>query len=464
MDYISKLGQFGYILKKSKLSNEELISIRNDLTIAPNVIKGYGAKPLSFPVYKETKNHIILPKYYGIKRFGNPGTILKEKYEKINVKFNGKLRPKQEEITNDILNHIQKEKRCLLALNTGGGKTVISLDIISQLKRKALIVVHKEFLMEQWRDRIQQFLPSAKIGYIQGDKCDIEGKDIIIGMIQSLCKRNYGKDFLKDIGLTLIDEVHHIGSRVFTQALLKVNKQYMLGLSATPKRKDGLTCVLNWTFGKFIVPVIEKKRNNVHIKMIEYHPNVIEKRLYRGGGINIQNMTNQLCDDIKRTTQCINIIIEQYQLNKDILVLSDRVEHIKYMYSSMEKSGYDSGLYIGGMKEQERNISSNKRIIFATYQMVSEAFDVPRLNTLIMCTPKKDIIQIVGRILRKQHQDFNPLVVDLWDKVSVFERWGFQRIRYYKKMDYKLNKINETSIENSNEPNIVYCFNDSDDE
>jgi superfamily II DNA or RNA helicase len=634
MDRDIKLGHFGYIFNKNKLNEVELNTIRNDLNICPIVIKGYGAKPEKFPVYKETKNHIMLPKYYALNKYGKPDYILKDKYQKISVKFNGKLRNDQINISNEMIDQINTDKRCLLSAFTGIGKTVISLNVIAQLKRKTLIIVHKEFLMEQWRDRIHQFLPKAKIGYIQGDKCDIDGNDIIIGMIQSLSKRNYPKNTFDTIGMTLIDEClpyreciltengpieigklyhmwnrkeqlpmvksfnektnhfefkkityafrkinpkllkikfghkkvsctpnhpfltsngyvkacelnvgdliishydtkkeitdnndelqidykfldygysriqeikevantlkipyvydievednhnfvvcsassengvvvhncHHIGSRVFTQSLLKINKQVMIGLSATPTRKDGLTCVLKWTFGKFICPVSETKRNNVNIRMIEYRPDIIEKRLYSGGGVNIQNLLNQLTAENTRTQTCIQTIKNEYSLGKDILVLSDRVEHIKEIYNQLNDLDYNVGLYIGGMKELDRNESASKKIILATFQMVSEAFDVPRLNTLIMCTPKKDVIQIVGRILRKQHDDFDPLVIDFWDRISVFERWGFQRIRYYKKMGYifnnnKIKEIKETN--NSSEPKLDYCFQDSDSE
>lgn len=461
--YKSKLGQFGYILKKKRITNDQLLGIRYDLNVSPIAIKGYGAKPEKFPVYKETKNHIILPKYYGIEKFGKPCKILKDNYTKISVKFNGELRPDQKGIAKEMIDQIELDKRCLLALQTGRGKTVVGLYAISRLKRKTLIVVHKEFLMEQWRDRIQQFLPDAKIGYIQGSKCEVIDKDIIIGMIQSLSKREYPKDTFDTIGMTIIDEVHHIGSKVFTQSLLKINKQVMIGLSATPSRKDGLTCVMKWTFGKFICPKAIDKRNNVKVRVIDYHPEVVEKRLYRGGGINIQNMLNQLTDDLTRTNACIESIKNEYTLGKDVLVLSDRVEHVKYMHSKLNALGLDVGLYIGGMKESERNNSSSKKVILATFQMVSEAFDVPRLNTLIMCTPKKDIIQIAGRILRKQHTAFDPLIIDYWDRVSVFDKWGFQRMRYYKKMKYQHTTAVDTKPKLI-EPKLEYCFSDSDSE
>jgi superfamily II DNA or RNA helicase len=315
--------------------------------------------------------------------------------------------------------------------------------------------------MEQWRDRIQQFLPSAKIGYIQGSVCDTKDKDIVIGMIQSLCKKEYKKQQL-DFGFTVIDECHHIAGQVFSQSLFTINRKYMLALSATPKRKDGLTHVLEWTFGKFIVPTTPTMIQPLGVKVQMYHQNpwLKERSVYMGGKkmVNIQDLVNQLAKTDKRNKTIVKLINQQRKTGKDILVLSDRVEHVKELASNF--STKRAGLFIGGMTEEQRNNSSTKQIIFATYQMVAEAFDVPRLNTLIMCTPKKDVIQIVGRILRKAHTKFNPLVIDILDtSVNVFKNWGILRRRYYNKMKYSINECNEPP----KTPELMYndCFSDT---
>ncbi len=131
----------------------------------------------------------------------------------------------------------------LLDLPCAWGKTSASLYIISQLKKKTIVIVHKEFLMNQWIERIQQFLPNAKIGKIQGQVIDIEGKDIVLGMLQSLSMKDYPASMFDSFGLTIIDEVHHISSEVFSCALFKLVTKYTLGLSATMNRSDGTTKV-----------------------------------------------------------------------------------------------------------------------------------------------------------------------------------------------------------------------------
>ena len=125
----------------------------------------------------------------------------------------------------------------LLDIYCGFGKTVLALKIITMLKLKTLIIVHKGFLMDQWEERINQFIPEAKVGKIQGQIIDIENKDIVIGMLQSLSMKEYPDDQFSDFGLLIVDEVHHISAEIFVRALQKIVTKHTLGLSATMNRK-----------------------------------------------------------------------------------------------------------------------------------------------------------------------------------------------------------------------------------
>ena len=150
----------------------------------------------------------------------------------------------------------------LLELHTGYGKTVCGLKIIAELGVKTIIIIHKEFLLRQWIERIEQFLPDAKVGRIQGSKIDVEDKDIVIGMLQSLSMKDYDISLFNQFGLTIVDECHHIGAEVFSRALFKIVTKYTLGLSATMKRKDGLTKVIKMFLGEVVV---KKRKEKVKI-------------------------------------------------------------------------------------------------------------------------------------------------------------------------------------------------------
>jgi hypothetical protein len=140
----------------------------------------------------------------------------------------------------------------MICLQTGGGKTVCALYIASQLKVKTLIVVHNTFLRDQWIDRVHAFLPNARIGRIQGEEIDIADKDVVLAMIQSISMKDYPPDTFAGVGLTIIDECHHIASEVFVRAFPKITSQHMLGLTATPERKDKLMYVMSWFLGPIL--------------------------------------------------------------------------------------------------------------------------------------------------------------------------------------------------------------------
>jgi superfamily II DNA or RNA helicase len=184
---------------------------------------------------------MYVPRYFGEDLFGQAKTIKITEGDDIYLEFQGTLRDYQIPIVNAYLNHVKEGKGGLLELYCGAGKTSLGLNLISQLKKKTLVIVHKEFLMTQWIERIQQFLPNARIGKIQGQVIDIDNKDIVLAMLQSLSMKDYPSTLFDSFGFTIIDEVHHISSEVFSCALFKLVTKYMLGLSATMNRKDGTT-------------------------------------------------------------------------------------------------------------------------------------------------------------------------------------------------------------------------------
>ena len=128
-----------------------------------------------------------------------------------------------------------------------------STKYFSAIEKKTIIIVHKEFLLRQWIERIEQFLPDAKVGRIQAKIIDTEDKDIVICMLQSLSQKEYPKEMFREYGFTIIDECHHMSAEVFSRAFFKVVTHYTLGLSATIKRKDGLTKIIKWFVGDVVV-------------------------------------------------------------------------------------------------------------------------------------------------------------------------------------------------------------------
>jgi superfamily II DNA or RNA helicase len=473
------LGPKGYTIYKSDLSQSSLNKIKEDLTVRPKVIGGCDAN-CSFPAYRESANKMYVPHYYGIKHFGELAETKIKEGTSIQLEFNGGLRPSQTTMVTAYITHVLQKGYGggLLELNCGGGKTVCGLNIISRLKTKTLIIVHKEFLMNQWIERINQFLPGAKIGKIQGKIIDIENKDIVLGMLQSLSMKDYPSSTFESFGLTIIDEVHHISSEVFSRTLFKLVTRFMLGLSATMNRKDGTTYIFKMFLGEVIYKGEREEKHNVEVRAIDYFVDDDEfnKVVYDyKGNAQYSSMISKLCTYNHRSEFILKVITDLLceDNTQQIMVLAHNKNLLTYLYDSISSRTIASvGYYVGGMKERDLKETESKQIVIATYSMAAEALDIKSLTTLIMATPKTDIEQSVGRILREKHA--SPRVIDIIDSHTNFKNQWKKRKTFYIKENYKIvhttNKLYmsnapKTSIwKTQHDPNKYNVCNDDEDD
>jgi superfamily II DNA or RNA helicase len=445
MELNTYLGQKGYTIAKNELTIEQQKQIRNDLTIKPYVMGSpMNNDQKTFPSYRESSNKFYVPHYYGVENYGNPKQYKISNGNDINLDFNGKLRENQEIVVNTYIEYVNNVGfgGGLLELPCAYGKTVLSLNIISRLNKKTFIIVHKEFLMNQWIERIQQFLPKARVGKIQGPIIDIDDKDIVIGMLQSLSMKEYPTSTFESFGLTIIDEVHHISSEVFSNSLFKLVTKYMLGLSATMNRKDGTTKVFKMFLGDVIFKGKRDEAREVVVHAIKYEVNDDEfnevKLDYRGNPA-YSTMISKLCEYNRRSEFILKVLSSMLETNPDqqIMVLAHNKNVLKYLHDVVAHRNIATvGYYVGGMKESALKETEGKKVVIATYAMAAEALDIKTLTTLIMATPKTDIEQSVGRILREKHS--SPIVVDIIDSHDLFQNQWRKRKTFYKKENYKI--------------------------
>ena len=605
----SKLSNRGYVIQKKFYSDQELKDIKNKLTVAPfNAYKSNFTTTPTFKTYLESINKLYLPRIWGINNLGPPEKFSVNEGVNIDLKFNGSLRDIQKDAKNAYLNNCNdlygSGTICLLC---GQGKTICSLNIVAHLKKKALVIVHKEFLLNQWIERIKTFLPDAQIGRIQGKIFDIAGKDIVIAMLQSLSMKDYDEEAFSSFGTTVVDECfigstliytteglqtieylynswknnsklpyiysynketglfenkkltygwrktatklleitvsditiictnnhkiltnegyikaidlniekhkiytlnntikleqniqniknivnnediyvydievednhnyivtnknintlkngiivsncHHISSEVFSKALPKVSTKYTLGLTATPNRADGLTKVFNWFLGDIVYKGTRKTADNVYIKSLCYkddNPAYCKMEL----GYDNKPVTSRMINNVANYLPRTDLILEttkkvMEEEGRKMLILSDRRDHLKLMYAKLEEMGYDIGFYLGGMKQKDLDISETKAIILGTFSMSSEALDIPELNTLFMTTPKSNIEQSVGRILRKKHE-IRALIIDIKDNFAPFMNQYKKRCAFYKKCKYQ---VEEFEVDNNNYKTVL---------
>ena len=419
--------------------------LKKTLTVRPFSM----VKPQFQPKYKvwhEDAKSLYLPKHFGIERYGQVPEREVAKTPDVHWQFAGSIRPAQLPVVNSFL--LPEPHDGILSLHTGGGKTVCALYIASRLKVPTLVVVHNTFLRDQWVDRIRAFLPKARIGRVQADVVDVQDKDVVIVMLQTLSMKELNDNLFAPIGLVIVDECHHIASEVFVQALPKVTSRYMLGLSATPERKDKLMFAIHW----FLGPLLYKSDTGdsvdtqVKVEMYEYEnndPEFNEIVVSSQGMVSVPIMVNKLtaCED--RTKWLIRILADVMEEGRQVLVLSDRVQHCKDILDGLPSDLKEQACILSqAVKSEVRTeYCKTKTILIATYSMCKEGFDVPTLNTLVMATPRPDIDQIVGRILRveKAGRAVHPLIVDIVD--PQFKRQFGARNTLYKKRQYRVTRM-----------------------
>ncbi len=377
--------------------------------------------------------------------------------------FISQLRDYQIDIVCKCLSHLRTYGGGILSVPCGRGKTIMALYLASILKVKTLVIVHKSFLQDQWIDKIKQFMPSTRIGIIRQNNINVENTDIVVGMLQSIAMKDYDQSIFKGFGLVINDECHHTASRVFSNMLHKTCATYQIGLSATPIRADGLTKVINWYIGDTMYSEKQRINKQVVAKMIYYKscvPCFKELKAWRNKKMRIDTvkMITNLCEMTERTNHIVDIINELRNYpERKILILSERKKHLTAIKTLVDASIVKdienekilpdecrTYYYTGDSKKAERvEAEQHGDILFATYALAHEGLDIERLNTIILTTPKKNIIQSVGRIMRKilQVGDVRPLIIDVSDRLSAFISQTKIREKEYKKNKYKIEKF-----------------------
>jgi superfamily II DNA or RNA helicase len=433
------LTRNGYLI-----SPENSKDIKRELTVRPVTNEAIGIPSPSFKVFRQIANRkeseILVPRYYGIGKFGPPTRESRPDCARASgIVFTGRLRDatRQNEAFAAGVKAFEDQGGGVLSLPCGFGKTTVALALSAQLKVRTMIVVHKEFLANQWVEKIKEFCPNATIGRVQGDVFDIE-KDYVIAMIQTMCMRDFDKKAFDSIGLLVVDEAHHIGAPAFSQFMFKICPKFTLGLTATPERKDGLTRLLYWFLGPEFFRIERTNQGTTQVVTLRYTDEAFKEAppVTRFGKLNMAGMINIVTELEARNALIVKTVNEALGNNRRVLVLSDRREHCFVLQKMI---GSKAKLYIGGMKEADLEESSKSPVVVATFQLAHEGLDIPVLDTVILTTPKSDIKQSIGRIMRETAGKLNnPLIYDVADQWSVFFSMYAKRLRVYREGGFEI--------------------------
>ncbi len=334
----------------------------------------------------------------------------------------------------------------VLEAPTGFGKTVTACELIARMKTRTLVIVPKTDLMhgkDQWVDAFKEFLglQENQIGFIQGDKCEVLGKKVVLGMLKSLSiKGKYPISILKEFGFIIWDEVHRLPATTFSKTAGMFPALLRMGLSATPERLDGKEFV----FQAHIGPVaVKSKALPMKPIVATYTSKWKNPRDNRGRKINgtpgkMGYVLTVLTKDSKRNKLINQLILRGYKKGRHTVVFSDRVEHLETLRSIACTSFvpvHDTALYVSKSKKSELDAASGKKVIFATYAMMGEGTNIPWLDCCILATPRANVKQFIGRILREYPDKEQPVILDILDfDNKIFVGFAYKRKMLYKEM------------------------------
>ncbi len=400
-----------------------LLSLRKPIYNTPRVIKNF----------EEDETYLKLPRglIYQLEDFFLENSLSfeiqnKTFFERVDtkkVKFN--LRDEQK----IAIDRIVENDFCICIAPPGFGKTLIGAKMFELRVCSTLIIVNKNMLLNQWIDRFIDYFGYTKkdIGYLGKGDNKLNGK-IDVATMQSL-KNN--TDIINNYSFVIVDECHHIPAITFEQIVKQFFGKYILGLSATPNRKDGLEPILFQQLGKVAYEYKKKKTFNNKLEIVRTE--------FVSNADNYATLINELCIDENRNNQIIEYI--KLYNNRKILVLTDRIEHINILEKMLENEKLDFVAIHGSMNKKEQvtkmKLVESKDLIIATTSYFGEGIDFPHLNTIIFGTPISyygRLVQYLGRIGRENQEC---LAIDFLDYKNAMLNSAYKkRAEGYKQMHY----------------------------
>ena len=358
-------------------------------------------------------------------------------------RFTKTLRESQQQGVDTLL-RLYDQRPCgggIIKAGCGWGKTIAAIALIAKLQCPAIVVVHKKFLLKQWKERLQECLPDAPIGIVQGKKCDYADKAVVIAMVHTLARRNYPPEFYKHFGLFIVDETHRVAARTWSVVPGQFPTQYRLGITATPRRRDRAEAVFFHHLGS-VAFESQEPRMLFQVKRV-----TTAFRLYRTDDFDPDSLEKEqilryLCVNRKRNIQIVDLLFEALAAGRKILLLSERLNHLRRLHKMLtthqkweEFKSRGVGYYVGGMSDKALDKSEECGVILATPQFASEGLDIPAVDTVFIVTPLGDCEQSVGRAQRPHPDKKNPIIVDFRDpEVPVCESFYQYREEIYQKL------------------------------
>ena len=365
--------------------------------------------------------------------------------EPLVVGFAGTLRPDQQAAADAMLRH----DIGVLCAPTAFGKTVTAAAMIASRGVNTLILVHRAELLKQWKERLQTFLQVGKeiVGTIGAGKARPTGK-IDIAVMQSLSRQGETSERVEQYGHVIVDECHHLSAISFEAILKRVKAKYVLGLTATPFRRDGQQPIIFMQCGPVRHTAAKPEGAPTVLEVVPRH---LHGRIDVAVEAGIQDVFRRLADNPARTAAIASEIVAAFQAGRKVLVLTERTEHLGAIRTALGEHLSNLFLLHGRMPKKERAAAvaslealpgDAPRVLLATGKLIGEGFDHPPLDTLVLAMPiswKGTLQQYAGRLHREHATKTAVRIIDFVDAghPALLRMWD-KRQRGYRAMGYRL--------------------------
>ncbi len=415
--------------------------------------------PRFFPVNNFIKyENEKLDFYLNNNNIYNEYNIIDESHIGENINIENKI-----ELRNDLqkntVEYMLNNDNGIIQLSPGSGKTVISIYVICKRKKKSLIIVHRNSLVEQWKERFLQFtnLNEDDICIFNSSKLDFS-HPITISTVQTLlsCLKRQPVEFINEInksniGICISDESHtSVGAEAFSKVSLFIPSKVIFGLSATPFRNDGTEDIMKYHLGEIYHPIGDSQTMDAEVTFILFDYGLLKKSykyIFWGGSFQLSRYLNLIKNSELFISICKSIISKTIKDDRNVIFISERIKLIDLLYKDLNYK--DKSKFI----KNEKNDKLNSKIVFATPSKIRDGIDIPKKDCLIMTSPIGNIEQLSGRIVRTYPNKKTPIILDMVDigVKQIYQRMNL-RIKYYKDKNWKIKYI---FINNKNEKEII---------
>lgn len=372
-----------------------------------------------YPYYISNDDvYVHIPYNYGLTHgFSAP---VRSTYPRATIQFSGELREYQREVKREVINELNHKGSTVLSLHVGWGKSVLALYLAYKLKLKTLIIVNKLVLIKQWMDLIESVCPDSSVQFIKTKSVFDRDCDFYLINAQNVPKM--GEYYFEDIGTLICDEIHLLCAATLYKSMFYIYPRYMIGLSATPHRPDGLDVLIDLYFGTHR---ITKKLYREHTVYPIHTGYKLKHGFNHEGKIDWNSLLNSQAEHVERNELIINIVKKFH--TRAFLILCKRISQGTFLFDRLNEEQESVTHLLGSKKDYD----PEARILIATTQKCGVGFSHNKLNTLLLASDMEEyFIQYLGRVFRTPES--TPFIFDIVDEHPVLKRHFSTRKKVYK--------------------------------